>query len=69
MKEYIEVGQIVKPQGIKGEVKVIPITDDPLRFEGENTFFFEENGAYNTSPSAAALCALTGRRCICLSRA
>ena len=46
MKEYIEVGQIVKPQGIKGEVKVIPITDDPLRFEGENTFFFEENGAY-----------------------
>ena len=46
MKEYIEVGQIVKPQGIKGEVKVIPITDDPLRFEGENTFYFEENGAY-----------------------
>ena len=46
MKEYIEVGQIVKPQGIKGEVKVIPITDDPLRFEGENIFFFEENGAY-----------------------
>ena len=46
MKEYIEVGQIVKPQGIKGEVKLMPLTDDPLRFEGENTFFFEENGAY-----------------------
>ena len=46
MKEYIEVGQIVKPQGIKGEVKLIPMTDDPMRFEGENTFFFEENGAY-----------------------
>ncbi|MBR5985558.1 MAG: 16S rRNA processing protein RimM [Clostridia bacterium] len=46
MKAYIEVGQIVKPQGIKGEVKVIPLTDDPMRFEGENTFYFEENGAY-----------------------
>ena len=46
MKEYIEVGQIVKPQGIKGEVKLIPLTDDPMRFEGENTFYFEENGAY-----------------------
>ena len=46
MKEYIEVGQILKPQGIKGEVKLMPLTDDPLRFEGENTFFLEENGAY-----------------------
>lgn len=28
----ITVGQIVKPQGVRGEVKVIPMTDDPSRF-------------------------------------
>ena len=26
------IGKIVKAQGIKGEVKIIPITDDVLRF-------------------------------------
>lgn len=28
----VVIGKIVKPQGIKGEVKVMPLTDDPLRF-------------------------------------
>ncbi len=28
----ITVGQIVKPQGVRGEVKVVPMTDDPSRF-------------------------------------
>lgn len=28
----ITVGQITKPQGVRGEVKVIPMTDDPSRF-------------------------------------
>lgn len=28
----IAVGQIVKPQGVRGEVKVRPLTDDPSRF-------------------------------------
>lgn len=28
----IIVGQIVKPQGVRGEVKVKPLTDDPSRF-------------------------------------
>ena len=29
---YFTVGQIVKPQGVKGEVKVRSLTDDPERF-------------------------------------
>ncbi len=33
MKDYLEIGVIVKPQGIKGEVKVIPMTDDAQRFK------------------------------------
>ncbi len=28
----ITVGQITKPQGVRGEVKVRPLTDDPSRF-------------------------------------
>ncbi|MBE7087531.1 MAG: 16S rRNA processing protein RimM [Clostridiales bacterium] len=33
MEEFLRIGVIVKPQGIKGEVKVIPLTDDPNRFK------------------------------------
>lgn len=31
---YLVIGEIVKPQGIRGEVKLRPMTDDPRRFEG-----------------------------------
>lgn len=33
MNAHIVIGKIVKPQGIKGEVKVIPLTDDSARFK------------------------------------
>lgn len=33
MNDYFVIGKIVNTQGIKGEIKVIPTTDDPLRFE------------------------------------
>ena len=29
----IIIGKIIKPQGIKGEVKIFPMTDDALRFK------------------------------------
>lgn len=32
MNDYITIGEIVRAQGIKGEVKVRPLTDDPERF-------------------------------------
>ncbi len=31
--EYIQVGKIVNTHGIKGDVKVLPLTDDVKRFE------------------------------------
>ena len=31
--QYLEVGRIVSPHGINGEVKVIPLTNDPNRFK------------------------------------
>lgn len=30
--EYLAVGEIVRPQGVRGELKVKPLTDDPDRF-------------------------------------
>lgn len=33
MHEYLEIGKIVNTHGIKGEVKVIPLTDDSRRYD------------------------------------
>ncbi|HHV28686.1 ribosome maturation factor RimM [Acetivibrio mesophilus] len=32
MVQYLQIGKIVNTHGVKGEVRVIPLTDDPLRF-------------------------------------
>ena len=32
LDEYLAVGEIVRPQGIRGELKVKPLTDDPGRY-------------------------------------
>lgn len=33
MINYFEVGKIINTHGVKGEVKIMPLTDDPSRFE------------------------------------
>lgn len=33
MNDYFEIGKIVNTQGIKGDVRIIPMTDDIKRFE------------------------------------
>ena len=43
MQEYLLIGEITKPQGVQGELKVRPITCDPWRFE-ELDFAFVKNG-------------------------
>lgn len=32
MLQYFEIGKIVNIHGVKGEIKVLPLTDDPKRF-------------------------------------
>ncbi len=32
MKEYIEIGKIVNTRGVKGELKIVPLTEKPTRF-------------------------------------
>lgn len=34
MEEFLKIGLIVKPQGIRGELKLTPLTDDLTRFIG-----------------------------------
>ncbi|MEW8955033.1 ribosome maturation factor RimM [Clostridium sp.] len=42
MKEFMTVGQISKPHGVKGEVKVFPLTDNVKRFKKLKTVFIDD---------------------------
>lgn len=44
MDDYFVIGDIVNTQGIKGEVRVIPCTDDESRFELLDSIFVEQKG-------------------------
>lgn len=43
---YLRVGLITRPHGVHGDVKVIPLTDNPERFRDLKEAFIENNGAY-----------------------
>ena len=42
MEKYLEVGQIVNTFGIKGQVKVIPFTDDIKRFDELKNIYIQK---------------------------
>lgn len=42
MKEFITIGQIVNTHGVKGELKVYPLTDDIKRFRNLKTVFIDD---------------------------
>ena len=46
LSEYLMIGEITKPQGVRGEVKVRPCTCDPDRFEGLDTVYVKRGDAY-----------------------
>ena len=46
LSEYLMIGEITKPQGVRGEVKVRSCTCDPGRFEGLETVYVEKDGGY-----------------------
>jgi 16S rRNA processing protein RimM len=43
MKEFLAIGQIINTHGIKGEVKVYPLTDDIRRFRKLTDIYIEGN--------------------------
>lgn len=42
MKDFLNVGQIINTHGIKGEVKVFPLTDDMYRFDDLEVVYIED---------------------------
>ena len=46
MTEYLRVGFIARPHGLKGAVKLDPLTDDVLRFKGMKEAYLELHGSY-----------------------
>lgn len=43
MLEYLSIGQIINTHGLRGEVKVYPLTDDMSRFEKLKEVYIIEN--------------------------
>lgn len=50
LSEYILIGQVLRPQGIKGQVKVRPDTDDPERFRELEFVYIKKGEAYEKTP-------------------
>ncbi len=42
MEDFFKIGRILKPQGVKGEVKVEPLTSDILRFKNIKEVFIDD---------------------------
>ncbi|MFZ7121180.1 MAG: ribosome maturation factor RimM [Eubacteriaceae bacterium] len=47
MKDTLEIGKIVTPHGINGEVKIFPITDDKKRFEKLKYVYIKNENKYD----------------------
>lgn len=43
MQKYLVIGEITRPQGVRGEVKVRPITCDQERFRGLQSVFIQDD--------------------------
>ena len=50
LSEYLLIGQVLRPQGIKGLLKVRPDTDDPERFLDLESVFVKQGEAYTEMP-------------------
>ena len=50
LSEYLLIGQVLRPQGIRGLVKVRPDTDDPGRYLELNTVYLQKGKEYIPVP-------------------
>lgn len=46
MEGYLRVGMILRPHGVRGAVKLLPLTEDLSRFRRLKSCFLERDGAY-----------------------
>lgn len=53
MREILHIGRIGAPHGLRGEVKVQPLTDDPSRFNELDECFIVSENEKNRTPARA----------------
>ena len=46
MQDYLLIGEITKPQGVRGELKLRPVTCDPARFENMDAAYLKDGDGY-----------------------
>ena len=46
MQEYLMIGTVLKPQGVRGECKIKPFAADVDLFSSWKTLYLEDHGAY-----------------------
>ena len=46
LRSHLVIGEITKPQGVRGELKLRPITCDPDRFHGLEQAYFKRGDQY-----------------------
>lgn len=56
MEETLKIGQIARPHGVKGELRVIPLTDDPSRFKKLKTALIDGENYRVLSVKVASDC-------------
>ncbi|MEG1754575.1 MAG: ribosome maturation factor RimM [Clostridia bacterium] len=44
--EYLRIGQIVRAHGVHGDIKLLPLTDDPARFKMLTDAYIEQRGTF-----------------------
>lgn len=44
--DHFRIAQVLKPHGVRGEIKVYPLTDDMSRFKKLGEAYLERNGQY-----------------------
>ncbi len=42
--EYVVIGQVLRPHGVRGALRVLPLTDHPRRFEKNRIVFLSHQG-------------------------
>ena len=50
MTDYLMIGEVLKPQGLRGECKIRPWAADPALFSSWNTLFLSEDGQWTPLP-------------------
>jgi len=48
LEKYLRVGKIINTHGIKGELKILPLTDDPKRFDYLKKVFIDKGEIFES---------------------